>query len=53
MAGCVRPSSLKFIELSENGLDPIVAAETILSILESKSPRLTYGVGKESKYATF
>jgi short-subunit dehydrogenase len=43
----------KFMELSENGLDPIVAAETILSILESKSPRLSYRVGKESKYATF
>jgi short-subunit dehydrogenase len=43
----------KFIELSENGLDPRVAAETILSILESKSPRLTYSIGRESKYATF
>lgn len=36
-------------ELVQNGLDPKLVAETVLRIIESKSPRLRYIVGKEKQ----
>ena len=36
----------------EHGRDPKIVAETILRIIESKTPRLEYVVGREKRYLT-
>lgn len=47
----IRKRSLSIsMERLQNGLDPRLVAETILHIVESKSPRLRYKVGKEKWY---
>jgi len=43
---CQRARSISR-EHIQNGLDPEIVADTILRIIESKSPRLRYKVGKE------
>ena len=40
------------IEVTENGADPKLVAETVLRTIENHSPKLHYRVGRESKYVT-